>query len=128
MRVPDTLIRQCRAALIEAKLTGRDVSDADAVRMLAELGANDVSGKFTVMNEATRDQFVREVETQIAHRMAQRGALLAFELLRPLGVVARVESSGDISVTFTKPIQPGAELTGQLPDEPLHKPETAVRH
>ena len=123
MRIPPVLAEQCRQALADL-----DLPASHAVAQCAELGKDVITKQLTVMNKETRDQFVREVETRIAHIMAQRGALFAFELLRPLGVEALVEPTGDISVTFTKPIQPGAELTGQLPDETLHKPETAVRH
>ena len=111
MRVPDELIRQCRAALIEAKLAGRDVSDADAVRMLSELGANVVSGNLTVMNEETRGEFVRETEEQ-AIRFATHRAVEA--VCKLLGVEARYNpQTHEILLTIPQPIHPG-EIVGQL--------------
>ena len=123
MRVPDTLIRQCRAALIESKLTGRDVSDGDAVRMLAELGAKVVSDKLTVTSEETRDQFVRETEEQ-AIRFATKRSVEA--VCKLLGVEATYNpATHEMVITrITHPIQPG-EFT--LPDT-LPQPQPAVRH
>lgn len=123
MRVPDTLIRQCRDALVEAKLAGRDVSDADAVRMLSDIGAKVVSGNLTVMNEETRGEFVRETEEQ-AIRFATHRAVEA--VCKLLGVEATYSSAtNEMVLTITRPIQPG-EFT--LPDT-LPTPQPAdVRH
>ncbi len=139
MRVPDALIKKCRDALIEAKLANRDVSDADAVRMLAELGAQDVSGKLTVMNAETRAQFVRETKEQAireteeqaireteeqAIRFATHRAVEA--VCKLLGVEATYSSAtNEMVLTITRQIQPG-EFT--LPDT-LPTPQPAdVRH
>ena len=122
MRVPDELIRKCRDSLIEAKLAGRDVSAGDAVRMLAELGARDVSGNLTVMNEETRDQFVRETEEK-AIRFATQRAVEA--VCRLLGVEATYNpATHEMVITrITHPIQPGEfTLPDTLPSQP------AVRH
>ena len=105
MRVPDELIRKCRDSLIEAKLAGRDVSAGDAVRMLAELGARDVSGNLTVMNEETRDQFVRETEEH-AIRFATHRTVEA--VCKLLGVEASYNpTSKEWLLKTTHPIQPG---------------------
>ena len=77
---------------------GIETTASDAITQHVRLSLSIFTGRFELMDEATRDRFVREVETQIAHRMAQRGALFMAELLQPLGVEARVEPSGDITV------------------------------
>ena len=113
MRVPDTLIKKCRDSLIEAKLAGRDVTDADAIRMLAELGANVVSGNLTVMNEETRAQFVRETKEQ-AIRFATHRAVEA--VCKLLGVEATYNpATHEMVLKITRPIRPG-EFT--FPDTP----------
>ena len=122
MRVPDTLIRQCRAALVEAGLAGRDVSDADAVRMLSELGAKVVSDKLTVMNAETRDQFVREIEEQ-AIRFATHRAVAA--VCKLLGVEASYnQETNEWLLKTTHPIQPGEVVF----HDTLPQPQPAVRH
>ena len=126
MRVPDTLIKQCRAALIESKLTGSDVSDSDAVRMLAELGANVVSNKLTVMNAETRDEFVRETEEHAIRFATQRAVEGVCKLL---GVEATYNpATHEMVITrITHPIQPGEfTLPDTLPDTLPSQP--AVRH
>ena len=66
IRIPDELVRKCRDSLIEAKLAGGDVSTSDAVRMLAELGANVVSGELVVVNKDTWRQASLEVSQRAA--------------------------------------------------------------
>ena len=131
MRVPDALIKKCRDALIEAKLANRDVSDADAVRMLAELGAQDVSGKLTVMNAETRAQFVRETKEQAIRETEEQAIRFATHraveaVCKLLGVEATYSSAtNEMVLTITRQIQPG-EFT--LPDT-LPTPQPAdVRH
>ena len=122
MRVPDTLIRQCRDALIQAKLSDRDVSDGDAVRMLAELGAKVVSDKLTVMSDETRDQFVRETE-EPAIRFATHRAVEAVCGL--LGVEASYNPMrNEWLLKTTQQIQPGEVVF----HDPLPEPQSDIRH
>ena len=116
IRIPDELVRKCRDSLIEAKLAGGDVSTSDAVRMLAELGANVVSGELVVVNKDTWRQASLEV--------SQRAALQTAAML---GVAARINAAGEVVLSVTESISPG-EVTVQLPEETLHKLETAVKH
>ena len=131
MRVPDALIKKCRDALIEAKLANRDVSDADAVRMLAELGAQDVSGNLTVMNAETRAQFVRETKEQAIRETEEQAIRFATHraveaVCRLLGVEAIYNpATNEMVLTITRPIQPG-EFT--LPEDTLPPQPADVRH
>ena len=116
IRIPDTLIRQCRDSLIEAKLADRDVSDADSIRMLAELGSRVVSGDLVVVNEDTW----RQASLEVSQRAALQVALM-------LGVAARVNAAGEIVLTVKESISPG-EVTVQLPEDTPQPKPAAISH
>ena len=115
IRVPNALIKKCRDSLIEAKLATRTVSDSDVIRMLAELGANVVSGELVVVSADTWRQASLEV--------SQRAAI---QTAAALGVKARVDA-GEIVLTVKESINPGS-VTVQLPEDTPQPKTTAIRH
>ena len=108
---------------------GVETTASDAITQHVRLSLSIFAGKFELMDKATREQFVREVETQIAHIMARRGALFALKLLEPHGIVARVEPSGDITVTIPRELQlPPGEITGQIDADLFKSQQPTVLH
>ena len=121
MRVPDTLIKQCRDALIKADLADRNVSDGDAIRMLAELGANVVSNKLLVMDDETRDQFVRETEEKAIRFGTHRTVEAVCKLLGVDG--SYNPETNEWLLKTTHPIQPGEVVFHDTP-----QPQPSVMH
>ena len=69
VRLSRDLVRRAVAALASVDI---DATGAEAVTQCASVGVDATIGKLTVMDEKTRDQFVREVEEEAVKLVTHR--------------------------------------------------------